>query len=88
MTSASMKISLRLTASEIAPAKAPNRSCGICRSATTTVTAKAEWVTSQANRPEASSSSQRIALAKAPTSHNLQEVGRAQQLPDRRVHCA
>ncbi len=74
-TSASMKISLRFIASESAPAKAPNSSCGSWRSATTTVTAKAECVASQANRPEASSSSQRIALAKAPTSHSLRKSG-------------
>ena len=74
-TSASMKISLRFSASERAPANAPNRSCGSWRSATTTVTARAECVASQANRPEASSSSQRIALAKAPTSHSLRKSG-------------
>ena len=35
--SASMTISLRFTASEIAPTKAPNRSCGSWRTATTAV---------------------------------------------------
>ena len=34
---ASMTISLRSTASETAPAKAPNKSCGSCRAATTPV---------------------------------------------------
>ena len=45
-TSASMTITLRLTASEIAPANAPRMSCGSCRAATTPVTASAECVTS------------------------------------------
>ena len=45
-TSASMTISLRFTASETAPTKAPNRSCGSWRTATTAVTASAEPVTS------------------------------------------
>ena len=44
--SASMTISLRFTASETAPAKAPKVSCGSWRSATTTVTASAECVAS------------------------------------------
>ena len=75
ISSASMTISLRSTASEIAPRKAPNTSCGSCRAATTPVTASAEPVTSKTNRPEASSSSQRIALAKAPTSHSRRKSG-------------
>ena len=45
-TSASMTISLRLTASDTAPAKAPKASCGSWRSATTTVAASAECVIS------------------------------------------
>ena len=44
--SASMTMVLRFTASEIAPAKAPNRSCGSWRAATTAVAANAEPVTS------------------------------------------
>jgi hypothetical protein len=45
-TSASMTISLRFTASETAPRKAPKASCGSWRAATTKVTARAEPVTS------------------------------------------
>ena len=41
-TSASITMVLRFTASETAPAKAPNRSWGICRAATTAVAARAE----------------------------------------------
>ncbi len=44
--SASMTMVLRFTASEIAPAKAPNRSCGSWRDATTAVAANADPVTS------------------------------------------
>jgi hypothetical protein len=44
--SASMTMVLRLTASETAPAKAPNRSCGSWRAATTAVAAIADPVTS------------------------------------------
>ena len=75
MSRASMTISLRSTASETAPAKAPNTSCGNCRAATTPVTASADPVTSKANRLEASSSSQRMALAKPPTSHSRRKSG-------------
>ena len=45
-SSASITISLRSTASEIAPAKAPKKSCGSCRAATTPATASAEPVIS------------------------------------------
>ena len=44
--SAVIRISLRLIASEMAPAKAPRKSSGSWRTATTTVTASAEPVTS------------------------------------------
>ena len=43
---ASITTVLRFTASEMAPAKAPKASCGSWRSATTTVAARAECVTS------------------------------------------
>jgi cell envelope opacity-associated protein A len=44
-SSASMTMVLRLTASDTAPAKAPNSSCGSWRAATTAVAASADPVT-------------------------------------------
>ncbi len=87
-TSASMKISLRFSASEIAPAKAPNRSCGIWRSATTTVTAKAEWVDLPGEQARGQQLQPAHRVGEGADQPQPEEVGRAQQLPDGRVHCA